>query len=102
MIKVYVCKAKITTPFITRNKRIGFYKAGETFLMYLSPKGTWVTTTPLNSKTESDLVGVVHRFDAKQSFLQNMNYINVVGLIFPSDKKQLNFFIERFKRERKI
>ena len=56
MIKVYVCKAKITTPFITRNKRIGFYKEGETFLMYLSPKGTWVTTTPLNSKTESDLI----------------------------------------------
>lgn len=102
MIKVYVCKAKITTPFITRNKRIGFYKAGETFLMYLSPKGTWVTTTPLNSKTESNLVGVVHRFDAKQSFLQNMNYINVVGLIFPNNKEQLNFFIERFKRERKI
>ena len=102
MIKVYVCKAKITTPFITRNKRVGFYKAGETFLMYLSSKGTWVTTTPLNSKTESNLVGVVHRFDAKQSFLQNMNYINVVGLMFPNNKEQLNFFIERFKREGKI
>lgn len=102
MIKVYVCKAKITTPFITRNKRVGFYKAGETFLMYLNPKGTWVTTTPLNSKTESNLVGVVHRFDAKQSFLQNMNYINVVGLMFPNNKEQLNFFIEKFKHEGKI
>lgn len=103
MIKVYLCKTKITTPFISRNsKREGYYKSGEYFLMYLNPKGTWVATSPINSTTKSKLVGLVNRMDTKYCFLQNMNYVQIVDLIFVDNKKQLNYFIERFKGEEKL
>ena len=35
-------------------------------------------------------------------FLEGKTFIDLFGLMFPNNKEQLNFFIERFKRERKI
>ena len=100
MIKVYLCKTKITTPFISRNsKREGYYKSGEYFLMYLSPKGTWVATSPINSTTQSKLVGLVNRMDTKHHFLQNMNYIQITNMFYAQNKKELNFFVNLFKGE---
>lgn len=100
MIKVYLCKTKITTPFVSRNSKCeGYYKSGEHFLMYLSPKGTWVATSPINSTTKSKCVRLSNRMDTKYCFLQNINYVQITNMFYAQNKKELNFFVNLFKGE---
>lgn len=97
MIKVYQCRAQINTPYLTSNPRSGFFKKGEDFLMYRSPKGTWVVTSPKNSTMHTNAIPIKHAFDTKRSWLLNLDITSVVNVFEAPNKVHLRHSFTLFK-----
>lgn len=94
MIKVYQCRAQMNTPYLTSNPRSGFFKKGEDFLMYRSPKGTWVVSSPKNSTMYTNQIAVQHAFDTKKSWLLNLEVTSIINVFETINKVHLrNSFI---------
>ena len=101
MIKVYMCRAKNQAFATAESKKLGYYTDDEEFLLYRNAKGSWIATTPYNSRATSSTFLVKKAGDAKSHWMLNLEHVKITDAFITQNKKTLASSIKVFENFKK-
>lgn len=101
MIKVYMCRAKNQAFATAESKKLGYYTDDEEFLLYRNAKGSWIATTPYNSRATSSTFLVKKAGDAKSHWMLNLEHVKITDAFITQNKKTLASSVEVFENFKK-
>lgn len=101
MIKVYMCRAKRQAFATAESKKLGYYKDDEEFLLYRNAKGSWIATTPYNSRATSSTFLVKRDGDTKSHWMLNLENVKITDAFITQNKKTLAQSVSVFEHFKK-
>ncbi len=101
MIKVYMCRAKNQAFATAESKKLGYYTDDEEFLLYRNAKGSWIATTPYNSRATSSTFLVKKAGDAKSHWMLNLEHVKITDAFITQNKKTLASSVKVFENFKK-